>query len=75
MKIKQKIKNYFIKRVMRAVVKQGIHRARIIYFLKLFVHDYRYEYNEDNKPTGDAYLKECLDEALKSPFPKSKYEK
>ena len=50
----------------RKLVKQGsLHRPRIIAYYRIMREAAESEFTEDNKPTLDAFLRECHSEANK----------
>ena len=60
-----KLQLWFLKKTADQLVIQGFHhRQRIIKYFSILVNAARNEFTEDNKPTLDCFLKECLQEAL-----------
>jgi hypothetical protein len=50
--------------ICRKLVKQGsLHRPRIITYYRIMREAAESEFTEDNKPTLDAFLRECHSEA------------
>jgi len=59
------IEHFFINRYLKKLVKQGYnHNERITNHLELLAWNARKEFREDNKPTIDALLRDCLEDAL-----------
>lgn len=59
-----KIKLWFLKRIIKDVVRQGYQKRKIVEFYGLVISASRDEYTEDNKPTLDAFLDDCHKQAL-----------
>lgn len=53
-------------KVSATAVVQGGHRQRIVEYCEALVQQARKEFNEDEKPALDYFLKECFEEALKN---------
>ncbi len=50
--------------ICRKLVKQGsLHRLRIVAYYRIMREAAESEFTEDNKPTLDAFLRECHSEA------------
>ena len=61
----QAIQHYFLMRHLRSLVKQGFHhQEKITDHMEKLVVAFREEFTEDNKPSQDAFLRECLEIAL-----------
>lgn len=65
MDIIQAIQHYFLMRHLKKIVRQSCyHQLRIIDHMEMLVFAFREEFTEDNKPSQDAFLRECLEIAL-----------
>jgi hypothetical protein len=50
---------FLLRSICRKLVKQGPHRERITAYYQVMREAAELEFTEDNKPTLDAFLKEC----------------
>ena len=57
---------WLLRRMVRAIVRQGFHRGRIIMYYQFLVEAAVKEFTEDNTPTLRRFLEECHTEALDS---------
>lgn len=48
----------------RATVQGPFHKKKITKYFGTMIQEARKEFNEDNKPTLDHFLKECFNDAL-----------
>ncbi len=55
-----------LKRICAKAVIQGPqHQNRMTRYFRIMVEAARENFNEDNKPTLDEFLRECFEDALK----------
>ncbi len=58
---------WLLKTICKDIVVQGhFHKSCIIEYFEIMSEATKNEFTEDNKPTHDAFLQECLDKALKN---------
>ena len=56
---------WLLKKICKQIVKQSnAHRSNIVQYFRIMSEATEKEFTEDNKPTHDAFLRECLEEAL-----------
>ena len=58
------MKKMLIRRELRNLVKQGNHQAEIEDMLAMVIEVFREEFTEDTRFSQDAFLRECLENAL-----------
>ena len=49
----------------KIVIQSHLHKANIINYYHILNEAVREQFNEDNKPTLESFLKECHEESLK----------
>jgi hypothetical protein len=55
---------WLLRRLCRKLVKQGYyHKTNITQYFRIMYQAAMVEFTEDNKPTLDAFLQECFDDA------------
>lgn len=59
--------NKFTRWYLEKICKEGVcgcHKYFIVSYFKIMVDAARNRFTEDNKPTFEAYMKECLEETM-----------
>lgn len=52
--------DFIIRKEIKRVVKQGDHYRKLLNHFKIIAEEFGKEFTEDNKPTRDYFLQECL---------------
>ncbi len=60
-----KFEKWLLNYLCRKIVTQGNHENRIIEYYSIMKKAAKEEFTEDNKPTFDAFMTDCFNEAQK----------
>jgi hypothetical protein len=55
---------WMLKKIARRCTIQGTHHDRLVTAFRYFIEEARRTFTEDNKPTLDSFISDCLQEAL-----------